>query len=490
MKLKKLEIRERGLKFDNSINISINIEEKHLFYSDKNSKGKTSLIRFLIHSLGFKIPSTKKVDMKKYKTILLLERDDKNLISLEREDNNFSISFRDGTNFIFNLEEKLDQFKALSIVFQCNKSNLLENILPVFYIDQDKGWRLVNRGKVLGDNSFNIEDFILSLNDKIEEDIASDIKALKEEIKRYEAIQCLMAYEIDVNESKDIFKQSDIVDQLLIQQGIKKFEIKEKEDEISNLKIISNDNSSLLDFIEKYNLTIKYQNDEFVLERKHIKDFIINQNILQARINSLEIEKKAKLEELAKLNRKIDEANVLIKPEKIEDIIAHEVHNLPITGGKLDDFINQKKKQLGELKALRKNIVKDSNSGIADNLANDVLLIADKMDVLDIVTMEKDFIFTRNIKALSGAILHKVSLAYKISYIKAIDKYIGIKLPIIIDSPCSGEVTPDNARVMIKTVMKELPDHQVIVASIHQFEEQNFKRMKLVNGVFGKYEIE
>lgn len=487
MKLKKIEIKEIG--FSENVLASVFIEDRHIFCSDKNSKGKTTLVRFLIFSLGFSIPSTKKVDMKKYITYLTLETDDMKKLYLMRKNNEFTISYENGVILNYDLEKKREQYEALSMVFQCNNLNLLENILPVFYIDQDKGWRLVNRGAVIGDNSFNIENFILALDDNVEEDIATEIKMLKKEIERYEAIQCLMAYEIDANEKKDIYNQSDIVEELLAQKGVKRFEIINIENEINELKAIYEDNNKLLEFIEKYNILICYQNNEFVLTRKHIKDFTINQNILQARVNSLEIEKKIMVQDLAKINRKISEANVLVKPENIEDIIAQEVHNLPITEEKLEDYIEQKKKQLKNIKTLRKEIVRGSNSGIADDMAKNVRIIAEKMEVYDIVSMEKDYIFTRNIKALSGAILHKISLTYKIAYLKAIDKYIGINLPIVIDSPCSGEVTYDNANAMIKVVMEELPFHQVIVASVHDFNQLEFRRTKLVEGVFGEYII-
>ncbi|MBD5526172.1 MAG: hypothetical protein HDR04_17490 [Lachnospiraceae bacterium] len=485
MKLKNFEVREIG--FGEDVLISLFIEDRHIFYSEKNSKGKTTLVRFLIFSLGFSIPSTKKVDMKKYVTYLTLESDDNRELYLIRKNDEFKISYEDGVSLNYDLGTKMEQYNALSMVFQCNNLNLLENILPIFYIDQDKGWRLVNRGAVIGDNSFNIENFILALDDNVEEDIAAEIKVLKNEVERYEAIQCLMAYEIDVNENKDIYNQSDIVEELLAQKGAKRFEIINIENEISELQSIFEDNNKLLEFVEKYNILICYEDKEFVLARKHIKDFTINQNILRARVNSLEIEKKIRVRELAEINRKISEANVLVKPEQIEDMVAHEIHNLPITGEKLEDYIEQKKKQLKEIKKLRKEIVRDSNSEIADDIAKNIRIIAEKMEVYDIVSVEKDYIFTRNIKALSGAILHKVSLTYKIAYLKAIDKYIGIKLPIIIDSPCSGEVTYDNANAMIKIVMEELPCHQIIVASVHDFSKLEFARTKLVEGVFGEY---
>lgn len=485
MKLKKFEVWGNG--FEEKMLISLPIGEKHIFYSDKNSKGKTTLVRFLIYSLGFSIPSTKKVDMKKYTTLLSLEMDNMKEMILRRENNELTISFENEAYLNYNLENKAEQYKALSMVFGLNNLNLLENLLPIFYIDQDKGWRLVNRGSVIGDNSFNIENFILALDDNVEEDIAAEIKTLKNEVERYEAIQCLMAYEIDVNDNKDIYNQSDIFDELLAQRGMKRFEILDIEDEIGNLKSVFEDNSKLLEYIEKYNILIRYEDKEFVLARNHIKDFVINQNILQARINSLEIERKIKVKELAEINNKVREANVLVKPELIEDIIAREVHNLPITEEKLEDYVVQKKNQLKKLRTLRKEIVRDSSSGIADDIAKNIMVITKKMDVFDIVNMEKDYVFTRNIKALSGAILHKISLAYKVAYLKAVDKYIGVKLPILIDSPCSGEVTFDNANDMMKIVTEELPDHQIIIASIHNFADLQFMRTKLVDGVFGEY---
>lgn len=112
------------------------------------------------------------------------------------------------------------------------------------------------------------------------------------------------------------------------------------------------------------------------------------------------------------------------------------------------------------------------------------------MGVFDYISSEKDYIFTKNIKALSGAILHKISISYKVAYLKALEEFLGIRLPFIIDSPCSGEVTFENAKEMLKIVMQELSEHQIIVASIHKFDENNFDRIKLVEGIFGGYEQE
>ena len=43
--------------------IEVIFDKNTLITSDANARGKTTLLRFLLHSLGYKIPSTKKVNM-------------------------------------------------------------------------------------------------------------------------------------------------------------------------------------------------------------------------------------------------------------------------------------------------------------------------------------------------------------------------------------------------------------------------------------------
>ena len=488
MILKNLVIQDND--FNKSIKLSIQINNKQLIYSDNNSKGKTTLIRFIIYSLGFRIPSTKKVDMCRYTTTMQLVSDDNQEISVVRNNDELIISYQDGTNFFYKINREIERIKAQSMIFFSDKINLIEGILPVFYIDQDKGWRLVNRGTVIGDNSFYIEDFILALNDKVEERIATKIKELSIEKDRYQAIRCLMSYELESNQKRNVYQQSDILEELLASRGIKKLEISECENEISSLRAISEDNNSLIDYIEKNNILVAYAGEEFLLRKENVVGYELNQNILNARIHSLEIEKAMKCRELAEIEQKIEATNVLITPEKIEEKIAYEIHNLPISGIEIDHYIEQIKNQLKKQRKLRKEIVRDGNSGISDYIAKNVKDITTKMGVFDYISSEKDYIFTKNIKALSGAILHKISISYKVAYLKALEEFLGIRLPFIIDSPCSGEVTLENAKEMLKIVMQELPEHQIIVASIHKFDEINFDRIKLVEGIFGRYERE
>ena len=83
------------------------------------------------------------------------------------------------------------------------------------------------------------------------------------------------------------------------------------------------------------------------------------------------------------------------------------------------------------------------------------------------VSARNDYIFTNDLKSLSGAIFHKVVFAFKISYVKLIQRHTGVCLPIILDSPSGREVSMENVHEMMDILAKDFKDHQIIIASIY-----------------------
>jgi hypothetical protein len=83
------------------------------------------------------------------------------------------------------------------------------------------------------------------------------------------------------------------------------------------------------------------------------------------------------------------------------------------------------------------------------------------------VSARKDYIFTNDLKSLTGAIFHKVVFAFKISYVRLIHRHTGVCLPIILDSPSGREVSSKNVNEIIAVLEKDFSEHQIIIASIH-----------------------
>ena len=83
------------------------------------------------------------------------------------------------------------------------------------------------------------------------------------------------------------------------------------------------------------------------------------------------------------------------------------------------------------------------------------------------VSARNDYIFTNDLKSLSGAIFHKIVFAFKISYVTLIRNQTGVCLPIILDSPSGREVSEENVNEMMAILAEDYAAHQIIIASIY-----------------------
>ena len=57
---------------------------------------------------------------------------------------------------IYSLPHEHNAF--LAYIFDNNKIKVLNNIIGIMYVDQEKGWSLLNRGTVIGRIKFNMID--------------------------------------------------------------------------------------------------------------------------------------------------------------------------------------------------------------------------------------------------------------------------------------------------------------------------------------------
>ena len=126
-----------------------------------NSVGKSTYCRLLFYALGYSVPSTENIKFEKIKTELsVLEGEkeysiirDSNILSIKSEDDSFLQEY--------NLPNEHNAF--LSFLFEVNSPLISKNLLGLMYIDQEKGWTLLNRGKVIGGIRFSIDELISAL---------------------------------------------------------------------------------------------------------------------------------------------------------------------------------------------------------------------------------------------------------------------------------------------------------------------------------------
>ena len=93
--------------------------------------------------------------------------------------------------------------------------------------------------------------------------------------------------------------------------------------------------------------------------------------------------------------------------------------------------------------------------------------------------ISETYIFTSNLKELSGAVLHKTVFAFRLAYISEVEKLLQIRLPILLDSPSGKEVDRYNVDVMMDILKRDFSDHQIIIASIFEYDFPIIKKIEI-----------
>ena len=60
-----------------------------------------------------------------------------------------------------------------------------------------------------------------------------------------------------------------------------------------------------------------------------------------------------------------------------------------------------------------------------------------------------------------------------------LEKELNIKLPIILDSPSGKEVDNKNIQLMMDILKRDFSDHQIIIASIFDYDFKNVNIIKI-----------
>lgn len=90
-------------------------DNANLVHSQKNSKGKTTLLRFLLYSLGYSIPNTRKIKFERceVETVVLSEKVGE--IKLSRTQNNYIVYTLGSESTTYVLPEQLKELHTVVV---------------------------------------------------------------------------------------------------------------------------------------------------------------------------------------------------------------------------------------------------------------------------------------------------------------------------------------------------------------------------------------
>ena len=134
----------------------------------------------------------------------------------------------------------------------------------------------------------------------------------------------------------------------------------------------------------------------------------------------------------------------------------------------VENLLHETSSKLTEVNRNLKQRIRRNNPYI-DEIYKNVLKYAKILKIDDKLSGKKDYIFTDDLKSMSGAILQKMVFAFKIAFLKVIEEQMGIKLFMVLDSPRGKELDNINAKLIDDLIASELENNQVIVASIYKF---------------------
>lgn len=77
--------------------------------------------------------------------------------------------------------------------------------------------------------------------------------------------------------------------------------------------------------------------------------------------------------------------------------------------------------------------------------------------------------------------MHKTVFVFQLAYISEIKRAIGVNLPIILDSPSGKEVDEENIKLMMDILKRDFTDHQIIIASIYNYDFDELNVIEIVN---------
>lgn len=437
----------------------------NIIYSTKNSVGKTTLLRILIYALGYPIPSTRGIKFSDYETIItVIDSNDEDFVLTRNRD--YIEVLHKGTEKGYSLP--VEQNDLHSSIFGISNLEVVDNLLGAFYVDQEKGWTLLNRGKVIGNIHFSIESLLRGLSNRTNDKLTQRFAVINREIQKYKHMLNVAAYKSEINKLGEMVFIDSPADDIESELEVLYCERKPIEDELNRIKSVIHKNTNFEKFITSFKLKVKSTSGE---------EIPVNKETLvgyEDTVDLLIAKQKINVSQLVSIDKKIaflkaqqhDESTLVDVSTSLQlfDIEMARINVDALATQKIIDRLEKERRTLEE--ELIKSVKLDNP--LIGELHQLISSYAVRLGLDErYVSSRNDYIFTNDLKSLSGAIFHKVVFAFKISYVKLIQRHTGVYLPIILDSPRGREVSIENVNEMMAILAEDFTEHQIVIASIY-----------------------
>ena len=472
-----IHIEEAGIK-----RLIVFSDRNNLIHSLANSKGKTTLLRLMLYSIGYSVPNTKHIKFENCKVESQITLDNGEVLSLCRESRDYIELKRNASVATYVLPS--DEAALHKIIFNANYLELINNLLGIFYFDQEKGWTLLNRGVVIGSTRFNIEELIRGIAEIDCSELYRQKETKKQDLLKYKQMFSVSKYQESIDTvSNNLAGESynNLIDNKINQCKIQHNMLK---NELCRIDKVLKENKYFRNFIVEIGLLVQAPNGETIavtedniIGLNDTIDFLVAKrkliasqyNQIQSEINKLEKERRIEEQQLSFFD------NV----ETISDIFDKRISSIPINEVAVKKGIAKLEKEIAEINLKIKELTRSANSVIS-SIFNTTKKYLQELGIAESHKSEK-YLFTSNLKELSGAILHKTVFAFRLACLLEVEKHLNIKFPIILDSPSGKEIDKQNIETMIDILKRDFSDNQIIIASIYEYHFTGINKIEIIN---------
>lgn len=516
------------------------IDGVNIITSNENSVGKSTILKSLYHTLGAEIKFGHRINIKNILFVLNFTLDNTNYTIMRNQNSYKIINPQDEIISFYNSKDLTNHLSTLfgfTIEIE-NANKKIEQAPPVFYylpyyIDQNKGWvpdpesfenlSQFNKPKrdasiyfhlgVLGANYISLinkkEELTISkkdINNKLESTY-NLLKIIEEELTTFDISisntdALLIQKRLHLKKYEKYNYNADTIKRKLLEHKELLFQL---EITLKNIdKSIKNEQKKKKEIQEK-EIDVTCPNCSFEFEVKQANHFKINFNIEQLSAHKIELfEQRTKLinaiklleNELYEFSLKLKEVEQIQvdNSNSLENIIKYK--GLYSTKNKLSTNLKEHTERVSELEfELKKTtaaITKMNNQKKSTD--KDYSYILEKyfqlFDITEFYIIDKNRKNYNLSKTFSsdGANQIKVNLAKFYATIELINKYEkGIILPIVIDSPKTGEQSFKNNKVTLDNLVYNISlNNQTVIATIDYQLDSKMKYGKLNKNKQGK----
>jgi len=466
---------ERYIDFSDSVN---------LVYSQRNTRGKTTLLRSLLYGLGYGIPNTRKMKFDCCEITLLIESDAAGSVTLYRNNAAFIVAQFNSTGEKITYVLPEQQIELHSKLWGIENADIINNLLGAFYVDQEKGWTLINRGVVIGSIHFNIEELIRGLSGTDCSELIAEESKVSRELDKYRQMFSVAQYREALSDRTESLISESFEDETSAEIDHLEIETQRTKTELRRIDGLLSDNRRFKNFVADMKLlvqatdgsTFPVTEDNIVGLNDSIELLVAKRKIEAARYSKL----SAQLSRVKEKTKHENEQLSFLNNESLIESFDKTVSQLPLNPIAIKREITILE---GRLKAIREEIttITKLNNKVASSISDNLIKYATELGIGDKNSLSETYLFTSNLKELSGAVYHKTAFAFRLAYIIAIEITTGVKLPIILDSPSGKEIDQENVGLMMDILKRDFSDHQIIIASIYKYDFPELKIIEIKN---------